>query len=92
MKILVSILLRQARRNNASNPRKWLEDLQASKWTDMSAQNGQIVGTALNGKSITVQALPGTTIADLIMATELALQTIDAGFTAPVSQTAAFLR
>lgn len=92
MKILVSILLRQARRNNAANPRKWLEDLQASKWTDMSAQNGQIVGTALNGKSITVQALPGTTIADIIQASEDAITTLDAGFTSAVTQSVGFLR
>jgi hypothetical protein len=92
MKTLVSILLRQARRNNQANPRTWLEDLQASKWTSMNAQNGQIVGTALNGKSITGQALPGTTIADLIMATEMALQTIEAGFSGPVSHSLVNLR
>lgn len=92
MKLLVQILMRQARRNNSANPREWLEDLQASKWTDMTAQNGQIVGTALNGKSITVQALPGTTIADLIQASELAIQCIDAGLTSPRSETVAFLR
>jgi hypothetical protein len=92
MRNLVNILLRQARRNNPSNPRKWLEDLQASKWTDMSAQNGQIVGTALNGKSITVQALPGTTIADIIQASEDAITTLDAGFTSAVTQSVGFLR
>jgi hypothetical protein len=92
MRNLVNILLRQARRNNPSNPRKWLEDLQASKWSDMSAQNGQIVGTALNGKSITIQALPGTTIYDIIQATEDAITTLDAGFNSAVTQSAAFLR
>ena len=92
MRNLVNILLRQARRNNPSNPRKWLEDLQASKWTDMTAQNGQIVGTALNGKSITVQALPGTTIADIIQASEDAITTLDAGFTSAVTQSVGFLR
>lgn len=92
MRNLVNILLRQARRNNPSNPRKWLEDLQASKWSDMSAQNGQIVGTALNGKSITIQALPGTTIYDIIQATEDAITTLDAGFNSAVTQSAGFLR
>lgn len=92
MKILVSILLRQARANNPANPYQWLEDLQATKWTDLSAQNGQIVGTALNGKSITIQALPGCSIGDLLTATELALQTLDAGLTGPASETRAFLR
>lgn len=92
MRNLVNILLRQARRNNPSNPRKWLEDLQASKWTDMSAQNGQIVGTALNGKSITIQALPGTTIYDILQASEEAITTLDAGFSSAVTQSAGFLR
>jgi hypothetical protein len=92
MKLLVQILLRQARRNNQANPRDWLEDLQASKWTSLTAQNGQIVGTALNGKSITVQALPGTTIADLIQASEIAIQTLDSGLSSPRSETVAFLR
>ncbi|NBW23279.1 MAG: hypothetical protein EBR82_86575 [Caulobacteraceae bacterium] len=92
MKILVSILLRQARNNNPGNPRTWLEDLQSTKWTDVSAQNGQIVGTALNGKSITIQALPGASIADILTASELALQTLEAGLTGPSNETRAFLR
>ena len=92
MKILVSILLRQARNNNPSNPRQWLEDLQSSKWTDVSAQKGQIVGTALNGKSITIQALPGASIADILTASELALQTLEAGLNGPSNETRAYLR
>lgn len=92
MKLLTSILLRQARLANQADPRSWLEDLQTTKWTDVNAQNGQIIGTALNGKSVTLQALPGTTIFDLMGATELALQTLEAGFTAPTTGTRVNLR
>ncbi len=92
MRTLVQILLRQALRNNQANPREWLEDLQATKWDALNSQNGQIIGTSVNGKSVNLQALPGTTIADLIMATELALQTLDAGLTNPRDESVAFLR
>lgn len=92
MKLLTSILLRQARLANQADPRSWLEDLQTTKWTDVNAQNGQIIGTALNGKSVNLQALPGTTIFDLMAATELALQTLEAGFIAPPTETRVNLR
>lgn len=92
MKLLVSILIRQAIRNQPANPRDWLEDLQATKWTAISAQNGQIIGTSVNGKTVQLQALPGTSIADIIGATEIAIQTIDAGMTSPKTETVARLR
>ena len=92
MRLLVKILIRQALRNNEANPREWLEDLQATKWTALNSQNGQIIGTSVNGKTVNLQALPGTTIADLIGATEMALETIDAGLTSPRDESLAFLR
>ncbi len=92
MRLLVKILIRQALRDAPSDPRGWLEDLQAAKWTALNAQNGQIIGTSVNGKTVNLQALPGTTIADIINATELAIETIDAGLTAPRTESVAFLR
>ncbi len=92
MRLLVSILLRQARLAAPTDPRTWLETLQTTKWTALNAQNGQIIGTSVNGKSVNLQALPNTTIADLLMATELAIQTIDAGLDRPRSESIGFLR
>lgn len=92
MQLLVSILLRQAQRNNPANPRDWLLDLQDAKWSAVSTQNGQIIGTSVNGKTVQLQALPGTSIADLLMATELAIQTIDAGLSSPRTESVAFFR
>ncbi len=92
MKLLVSLLLRQAIRKNQANPRDWLLELQDTKWASVSAQNGQIIGTSVNGKTVQLQALPGTSIADLLQATELALQTLEAGLTTPRDESVAFLR
>lgn len=79
MRLLVKILLRQALINNPSNPLQWLEDLQTTKWTSVSAQNGQIIGSSVNGKSVTLQMIPGTNITDIVQATEVAMQFIEAG-------------
>lgn len=92
MKTLVRILLRQARLANPSNPYSWLESLQTTKWTDVNAQNGQIIGASVNGKYVSLQALPGTTIADLMVATEEALSCLDAGLSSPSSETVANFR
>lgn len=92
MKTLVQILIRQALRNNEANPREWLEDLQATKWTSVNTQSGQIIGTSVNGKSVNLQALPGINLADVIMATELAIQTLDAGMMSPRSESYGILR
>ena len=81
--MLVSVLIRQARKNQESDPVGWLTDLQATKWEGVNAQNGQITGTSVNGKSVYIAALPGCSIADLLMATELAIQTLENGFIAP---------
>ena len=79
MKLLVQILLRRAREENQANPRQWLLDLQSTKWDSTNSQNGQIVGTSVNGKSVQLLALPGTSIADLLGASELALQCLETG-------------
>jgi len=92
MKLLVSVLLRQAVRNNQANPRNWLLDLQDTKWSSVNTQNGQIIGTSVNGKTVQLQALPGTTLADLLYATELALQTLEAGLSTPRSESVAFFQ
>lgn len=91
MKLLVQILLRRAREENQANPRQWLLDLQATKWSSVNTQNGQIVGTSVNGKSVQLLALPGTNIGDLLGASELALQCLEAG-TGPTNTSRGILR
>lgn len=91
LRILVNILIRQANLNNAADPSAWLAELQTAKFTALSNQNGQISGTMVNGKSVTIQALPGCSIADLIAATELALNVLAAGLDAAPSRTQAVL-
>ena len=92
MKLLVQILLRRAREENQADPRQWLLDLQTTQWTNVNTQNGQIVGTNVNGKSVQLQALPGITLADLFGATELAIQCLEAGMTGPRAYSVGVLR
>lgn len=86
MKLLVQILIRRAIAAQPADPRAWLLSLQSTKWTDVNAQNGQIIGTSVNGKSVSIQALPGIDLATLLTATEIAIQTIEAGLTSPASE------
>lgn len=79
VRLLVNILIRQAQINNENDPRQWLIDLQSTKWTDFSAQNGQIVGTSVNGKSVTLAMPDGMSISTILAATELAINYLDAG-------------
>lgn len=92
MQMLVKILIRQAKKAQPGNPVAWLEALQSAKWADMSAQNGQIVATSVNGKSVSLQALPGTSIADILTATEVAIETLEAGLDAPPTSSYAAFR
>lgn len=92
MHLLVKILIRQANLAQPGNPVLWLTDLQTAKWSSLSAQNGQIIGTNVNGKSVTLQALPGTSIADLLGATEIAINTLEAGLESPPTRSAAVFR
>lgn len=77
IRILANVLLRQAEKTD--NPRAYLDDLITSKVTTASSQGGVIISTTVNGKSVTFQAMPGTTIADFMSASLLALQALECG-------------
>lgn len=87
---LANILLRQARKQ--ANPRQYLDDIISSNLTTVSNQGGVITATTVNGKSLTLQALPGATIRDIMFAAELALSCVEQGLTAVPRQTYAVLR
>jgi hypothetical protein len=89
LKLLVSVLLRQANNNSPGQPNVWLEALQLTKWTSLNAQNGQITGTSVNGKSVYLSTPPGCSIADLMAATEIALQICERGLSGPPGTTQA---
>ena len=92
MQMLVKILIRQARTNQPGNPVAWLADLQADLYADFIAQKGQIIGTSVNGKSVSIQALQGMNFKDVIDATELAIETLEAGLDAPSTRSAVLFR
>ena len=86
---LVNILLRQARENNSADPRAWLIALQASKWTTVNVQGGQIASTSVNGKAVTLNQFPGMSAAHIMTATELAIHCLELGLNYyPTTQTA----
>ncbi len=87
---LANILIRQA--NKSQNPRAYLDDLITAKSTSTSAQGGAIVATSVNGKSLTLQALPGTTAREMMMAAEMALSFLEAGIPKVVRQTYTVIR
>jgi hypothetical protein len=91
LRLLVAILLRQANTNSPTDPTLWLNALQSTKWDAANTQNGQITGTMVNGKSVTISTAGGFSIADLMVATELALQILEQGLTAPMGRTQARL-
>lgn len=76
-RILANILLRQAEKTQ--NPRQYLDDLLTAKVTTASSQGGIIISTTVNGKSVTFQAIAGTTVADFMSAALLALQALECG-------------
>ena len=88
--MLANVLLRQAEKTQ--NPRQYLDDLITSKVTTASGQGGIIVSTTVNGKSVTFQAMPGTTIADFMAAALMALQALECGLTRVPSTTYGVLR
>lgn len=90
IRILANILLRQAEKTQ--NPRQYLDDLITSKVTTASAQGGVIISTTVNGKSVTFQAVPGTTIADFMVAADLALRALECGLTSVPSTTWGVMR
>ena len=87
---LANIILRQA--NKTSAPRAYLEDLITAKFTDASAQGGNIVATTVNGKSVNLQTMPGYNARDIMMAAELALSCLESGLTRVPRQTFVVLR
>lgn len=82
---LANILLRQAEKTQ--NARGYLDDLLTAKWSDLNSQTGQIVGTTVNGKSLTLQAMPGASLADIMSAAELALSCLERGLNRVPRQT-----
>ncbi len=90
IRILANILLRQAEKTD--NPRQYLDDVLTSKVTTASGQGGTIISTTVNGKSVTFQATPGTTIADFMAAAEIALSHLEAGLNRVNGQTYGVLR
>ena len=87
---LANILLRQA--NKTQNARSYLDAIVTAQYTTIAAQGGVIISTTVNGKSVTFQALPGTTISDVMRAAELALTALEAGLLRVPRQTYGCLR
>lgn len=76
---LANIMLRQAEKT--ANARQYVDDLITSTFSTIGAQGGMIIGTSVNGKTMTLQALPGMTQAHYVAAAELALSSLEAGLT-----------
>ena len=74
---LANVLLRQAA--NTTNSRQYLTDILTSKFGAINTQSGQIVATTVNGKSMTLQTIPGMNLGQFLAATELALSTLESG-------------
>jgi ribosome-associated translation inhibitor RaiA len=87
---LANILLRQAEKTG--NTRAYLDDLITAKFTDVSAQGGNIIGTTVNGKSVQLQIQAGASARDIMVAAELALSCLERGLTRVPRQTYGLLR
>lgn len=87
---MANILLRQA--NKTQNARQYLDDLLVAKFNTMSAQGGVITGTTVNGKSLTLQVLPGSSTRDIMVAAQLALSALERGLTVVPRQTYTAIR
>lgn len=85
IRVLANVLLRQA--NKTANPQAYLDELITSKVTTASSQGGVIISSTVNGKSVTFQAMPGTTIADFMSAALLALEALECGLSRVPSTT-----
>ena len=90
IRLLANSLLRQAAKT--SNPRQYLDDILASKVTLASAQGGSFTSVTVNGKSSTIQGLPGTTVADFMAASLMALEALECGLSRVPSTTYGVLR
>jgi ribosome-associated translation inhibitor RaiA len=87
---LANIIIRQAEKTQ--NARAYIDELITAKFTTVNAQNGQIVGTTVNGKTLNLQAMPGTSLADIMSAAELALSTLERGLNRVPRQTSVLFR
>jgi len=87
---LSNILLRQA--NKTENPRAYLDDLITAQFTSISAQGGLITATSVNGKSLQLQIMPGTSARDVMVAAEMALSCLEAGLRSVPRQTYTLIR
>lgn len=90
IRLLANALLRQAEKTQ--NSRAYLDELITSKVTTASGQGGVIISTTVNGKSVTFQAVPGTTIADFMAAGMLALEALECGLSRVPSSTWGVMR
>ena len=90
LRILANIMLRQAEKTD--NPRDYLDSLLPAKFTTASAQGGAITATTVNGKSVTFQAIPGTTLADFMAAANMALEALECGLKVVPSKISGVLR
>ncbi len=87
---LANIMLRKAA--NTANSRQYLLDIIDAKFDSVNAQSGQIVATTVNGKSMTLQALPGMNLAQFLAAAELAISSLEAGLDTVPRSTFAVVR
>lgn len=87
---IANSLIRRAKKE--ANPRAYLEDILDVKLTAVMTQGGAITGTTVNGKTLTLQVIPGASIADVMTAAELALSSLEAGLDKVPRQTLAVIR
>jgi hypothetical protein len=85
-RLLVSSILRVANQN--ANPQQYLQTLASGSFTNISTRGGaQIISVSVNGKTTSLQVpAGGWTEADLLSATEYALQVLESGMTRPTSR------
>ena len=88
---LANVMLRIAE-TQIGGARQYLLDLITAKFADINTQNGQIIATSVNGKSMTIQAVPGATLPQIMAAAELALSALERGLPRVPRQTQGVLR
>ena len=87
---LANALIRVAQTQTA--PRQYLLDLIASKVGSITSLNGQITSTTVNGKSMTLQAVKGASVSEVLDAAQLALSCLECGLNRVPSSTYAVVR
>ena len=88
---LANVLIRIANAES-DDPQAWLIALLTSKYGEASSSNGQIVGTSVNGKSVSIQMIPGVSVADYMSAANLALAALERGLSGVPASTQALMR